>query len=371
MYFSGKTNGSRGDRLSFESSLIRREVIVRSLSIKFALLFGLTAVLPFSAMSQAQLLPVSVELGDVSVTKLPFVMAADAGIYNRNGLDVRQYITPRAAELIRQSSGLIVPKDFVGTGLGDINIGGGSPTMVRMTSDARAPQRVVLATNDPVSRFHIISRTEITRPEDLKGKRLGFSSVGALSHYVLILYAQRMGWDHNRDISLMASGTGGELIKRNRVDAFAADEIAVAEAVHLGYRDLVDTSVFNFPMPGSGINALKDWLPNNREAAARFVKSTVDALALIKNDKQAAFKSMAKWYGITDPHVQERIYAQAVRLPGKPYPAIEGLRKMIEVYDYREMRLHKPEDFVDASFVEQLDKSGYIDGLYRSPAGGR
>ena len=230
---------------------------------------------------------------------------------------------------------------------------------------------MVLATNDPVSRFHIISRTEITRPEDLKGKRLGFSSVGALSHYVLILYAQRMGWDHNRDISLMASGTGGELIKRNRVDAFAADEIAVAEAVHLGYRDLVDTSVFNFPMPGSGINALKDWLPNNREAAARFVKSTVDALALIKNDKQAAFKSMAKWYGITDPHVQERIYAQAVRLPGKPYPAIEGLRKMIEVYDYREMRLHKPEDFVDASFVEQLDKSGYIDGLYRSPAGGR
>ena len=74
----------------------------------------------------------------------------------------------------------MVPKEFVGTGLGDINIGGGSPTIVRMTSDARAPQRIVLATNDPVSRFHIISRTDITRPEDLKGKRIGFSSVGAL-----------------------------------------------------------------------------------------------------------------------------------------------------------------------------------------------
>src|SRR5262245_747508 len=315
--------------------------------------------------AEAQLLPVSIELGDVSLTKLPFVMAAETGIYRRNGLEAKQYITPRAAELIRQSSGVVVPQEFVGAGIGDINIGGGSPTIVRMTSDARAVQRIVLATNDPVSRFHIMSRPDITRPEDLKGKRIGFSSVGALSHYVLMLWCRKMGFDPMRDVSLMASGMGGELIKRGRVDAFAADEIAVGEAIHQGYRDLVDTGAYKFPMPGSGVNALKDWLPKNRDTAARFVKSTVDALALLKTDKQAAFTSMAKWYGITDPRVQERIYAQAVQLPAKPYPAIEGFRKMIEIYDYREMRRHKAEDFVDASFVQELDKSGYIDGLYR------
>jgi len=315
--------------------------------------------------AHAQLLPVSIELGDVSLTKLPFVMAAEAGIYRRNGLDAKQYITPRAAELIRQSSGLVVPKEFVGTGVGDINIGGGSPTIVRMTSDARAPQRIVLATNDPVSRFHIMSRPEIARPEDLKGKRIGFSSVGALSHYVLILWSRKMGFDPVRDISLMASGMGGELIKRGRVDAFAADEIAVGEAIHQGYRDLVDTGAYKFPMPGSGINALKDWLPKNRETAARFVKSTVDALALIRNDKDAAFAAMAKWYGISDARAQEQIYAQAVQLPAKPYPSVEGIKTMMEIYDYREMRQHKPEDFYDASFVAELDKSGYIDGLYK------
>jgi NitT/TauT family transport system substrate-binding protein len=326
-----------------------------------------TVGLPWAAPAWAQnLLPVTVELGDVSLTKLPFVMAAEAGIYRRNGLDVRQYITPNAAELIRRSSGLVVPKDFVGTGLGDINIGGGSPTIVRMTTDARAPQRVVLATNDPVSRFHIISRTDITRPEDLKGKRIGFSGVGALSHYVLHLFAERMGWDARRDLSLLANGMGGELIKNGRVDAFAADEIAVGEAIHAGYRDLVDTGIYNFPMPGSGVNALKDWLPKNRETAARFIKSTVDALALIKTDKPAAFAAMAKWYGITDRTQQEHIYAQAALLPAKPYPAADGFKKMIEVYDYREMRIHKPEDFYDASFVAELDKSGYIDSLYKS-----
>jgi len=87
-------------------------------------LAAVTAIAPIAVPSaQAQLLPISVELGDVSLTKLPFVMAAEAGIYRRNGLDARQYITPRAAELIRQSSGVVVPKEFVGTGIGDINIG--------------------------------------------------------------------------------------------------------------------------------------------------------------------------------------------------------------------------------------------------------
>src|SRR5207244_13514569 len=124
-----------------------------------AVLSGPTSVVSVSA--QEKLLPVSVELGDVSLTKLPFVMAAETGIYRRNGLDVKQYITPNAAELIRRSTGLVVPKDFIGTGMGEINIGGGSPTLVRMTTDARAPQRVILATNDPISRFHIMSRTDI------------------------------------------------------------------------------------------------------------------------------------------------------------------------------------------------------------------
>jgi ABC-type nitrate/sulfonate/bicarbonate transport system substrate-binding protein len=63
-------------------------------------------------------------------------------------------------------------------------------------------------------------------------------------------------------------------------------------------------------MAGSGVNAGKSWLAKNREAAARFIKATVEAIALIKTDKQLAFAAMRKWYGITDAAHQESIYAQ-------------------------------------------------------------
>src|SRR5579862_3152010 len=92
-----------------------------------------------------KLIPVTVELGDVSLTKLPFIMAADNGIYERNGLKVSQYITPGAAQAVRGSGVIVPPENIKSDVTGDINIGGGSPTLVRMTSIATAPHRVILA----------------------------------------------------------------------------------------------------------------------------------------------------------------------------------------------------------------------------------
>ena len=94
----------------------------------------------------------TVELGDVSLTKLPFIMAADYGIYEKNNLKIRQYITPSAAKAI-EAKGVKVPAENIGREEGIINIGGGSPTMVRMHSVATAPQRVILATTDIYSRY--------------------------------------------------------------------------------------------------------------------------------------------------------------------------------------------------------------------------
>jgi len=312
-----------------------------------------------------KLIPVTVELGDVSLTKLPFIMAADNGIYERNGLKVTQFITPSAAAAVR-ASGVIVPPEYIkGNVIGEINIGGGSPTMVRMTSVATAPHRVILATTDNISRFHVISRGDIATPDDLWGKRIGYGNPGALDQFSMILFLRKIGIDPNRDVAMLSNGGNPQSIVRGLVDAFAGDDLALAEAKKLGLRDLADLYPYQFAMPGSGVNALSDWLPNNRDAAARFIKSTVEAIALMKTDKAAAFASMTKWYGLTDREKLEAVYAEAGKLPAKPYPSIAGLKAMQTIYTWREMAIRAPEDFADSSFVADLDSSGYIDSLYK------
>lgn len=340
---------------------------LRFLTLAFAV--GLLS-LPGAARAQdkagADLIPVTVELGDVSLTKLPFIMAADNGIYEKNGLKVSQYITPSAAAAVR-GSGVIVPPENIKSGvIGEINIGGGSPTMVRMTSIATAPHRVILATTDNISRFHVITRADITKPEQLKGKRIGYGNLGALDHLSMFLFLRNvMHLDPNKDVSMFSSGNGPQSIAKGLVDAFAGTDIALTQSKKLGFNDLVDLHQYHFVMPGSGVNALTDWLAKNRDTAARFMKATVEAIALMKTDKKAAFASMTKWYGINDPAKLEAVYAEAKNLPSKPYPSIEGLKNMQSVYTWREIAKKKPEDFVDSSFIAKLDQSGYIDSLYK------
>jgi|HubBroStandDraft_4_1064222.scaffolds.fasta_scaffold176321_2 NitT/TauT family transport system substrate-binding protein len=327
-------------------------------------LFALSLFAAMPAFGQEKLLAITVGLGDVSLNKLMFVIAAETGTYRKNGLEVAQFITPGAAAVVRRS-GIEVPKEFVRNAPGDINIGGGSPLMVAMTTNALATERVILATTDPVSRFHVISRPDITRPEDLKGKRIGYSVYGALSHFSAIGFAKRMGWDPDRDISLIGNAMSVDVLKSGRVDALVGDETAWTMAINAGFRDLVDLGQYHFAMAGSGVNAEKSWLAKNREAASRFIKATVEAIALIKTNKPVALAAMKKWYGITDPAHQESIYVEAAKLASTPYPNIEGIKAVMATYNYHEMARHAPEDFYDASFVAELDKSGYIASLYK------
>lgn len=104
--------------------------------------------------------PIDVSLGDVSLNKVAFLVAADNSIYEKNGLKIRQFITKEAASRISRS-GIVVPAEFVGTDDQDekapISVGGGSPLIVSMTTDARSTDRVIVATTDSQARFHIIS----------------------------------------------------------------------------------------------------------------------------------------------------------------------------------------------------------------------
>ena len=328
-----------------------------------------TAAAPFalSARAGAQSTPtaLTVELGDVSATKVPFIVAAESGIYARNGLDVTQFITPAAAANAGES-GLTVPAESIKSGvIGDINIGGGSPTIVRMTTVATAPQRVVLATNDNTVTFHVYARGNIRTFADLKGKRIGYGNPGALDQLLLMVIAQKMGWNPDRDWSMLSNVHGPELALKTGVDAYVGDTLAASEALKSGFRDLGDLSRYHVPILGSGVNAMNSWLARNRPAAAAFVKSTVEAIALVKTNKDAAYAAMQKWYGLSDPNRLATLYAYAAHMPSKPYPSAAGLRVVRSIYTWREMQVHPESYFIDPSFIAALDKSGYIDSLYK------
>jgi NitT/TauT family transport system substrate-binding protein len=312
-----------------------------------------------------KLVPLDVALGDVSLNKVSFLIAADTGIYARNGLDVHQFITPGAAAVAR-NSGIAVPAENVKADIGNapISIGGGSPMIYRVANSGGV-HRIVIATTEGIIRDHIIASPNIKSVADLKGKRLGYSVPGAVTHVGAIGFAKAMGWEPGKDITLVGGGNALNPLLEGREDALLGTGMLFAMASERKLNDLIDLTQYKIPVAGSSILAEKNWLQSNRDTAARFVKSAVEADALMKTDRGAFNAALVKWFNIKDAATQQSMYREAVDIPRKAYPAVEGIKNTLAVYDSPQMRKYKAEDFYDSSFIAALDKSGAIDRLYK------
>ena len=185
-----------------------------------------------------------------------------------------------------------------------------------------------------------------------------------MTHLGAIAFVRKMGWDPNKDISLMGNGNALNPLREGREDALLGSAMLFAMAPELKLKDLIDLAQYKIPVAGSSILAERNWLKGNRDTAARFVKSAVEAIALMKTDRRAFDAALAKWFNIKDSTTQERMFHEVAEIPKKPYPAVDGIKNTMAIYDSPEMRKHKPEDFYDSSFITDLDRSGAIDRLY-------
>ena len=136
------------------------------------------------AAAADRLIPVEVALGDVSLNKVPFLIAADAGtLYTQRSRTsvsssrppprlTREQFGRRRAEAICQRR-YRQPADW--------NRRRNANGLPR-GHDAGAVHRVALLTTEGTIRNTIITTGAITRVEDLKGKRFGVSNPGTVTH---------------------------------------------------------------------------------------------------------------------------------------------------------------------------------------------
>jgi len=322
-------------------------------------------------------IPLQVDLTR-SVSKLPFVMALDQGLYEKHGLDIEvrlrepdfeggihlpsNSLAARAWRRLRQPLGG-EPWDPV------IVVNGANYHMIRFMTNAKEPHRVSVAATDCVVRQFIVGSSELRTAEDLKGKRIGVTTRGANSEFVARSFAERMGWDIIQDISLLENGNRLDSLRDGRVDAVIGTERLYAMATDEGFPILVDATTWNEPMAGNSVLVPPDWLedPQKREVARRFLKATVEGVALFHQDKELALDVLERWHGVPSRQHAEKIYDGGQWIPKRPYPCREGIAWGMQRYDSNETRKYSPEDFYDDSLMRELDESGFIDEVYNGP----
>ena len=313
-------------------------------------------------------LSLRVELGTRGLSKLPFVIAYDQGLYEKHGLDVELFMPPpEFDDGIEARRGYLTRYGFRKAKPVDIVVDGATPMMVDTATNAKATRQIVLASTDCVVRSHIIGQKGVSTLEELKGKRIGISAhVRTTTSFVALLLAQRMGWDPTQDISLLRNGWKLDSLEAGKVDAIVANERTFAAAHEEGFPILADTRTWNEAIAGNSVRVEPEWLEQgqNREAARRFLKASIEGIAVFHNQPDIALDVLARWHGIVDEETAQAVYARGATIPAKPFPCYDGIRKTMELYDSNEMRRYVPEDFYDDSLLRELDESGFIAALY-------
>ena len=116
----------------------------------------------------------------------------------------------------------------------------------------------------------------------------------------------------------------------------------------------------------NGVVTTRKYLKTNEDTVRRFLRAYIEGAALAKKDKAFATRVMAKYLGTNEREVLDDAYERVtLHLEIPPYPTVEGVVGVAQDHgkSATQSASAKPEDFLDARLVREIEKSGFIDRL--------
>jgi NitT/TauT family transport system substrate-binding protein len=306
---------------------------------------------------EAQLTKINVAYSAISGDALPAWIAKDAGIFEKNGLDV---------QLVFFTGGTTAVMALVSADTPIAQLAGAAViNSVMAGSDAALIVGGVTSLN-----YYLMGRPEIKTAEQLKGGSVAISRFGSSSDFIARYALQKVGLTPGKDVTIVQIGSTTARVDAaltGRVQATVVNPPASIIAQKRGMTMLADLPKLGLVYQHTSVATTRKYIREHPELVRRYVKSQVDAVHRIYTDKEASLRAFARFIGRTvERDVLEKTWENLLSesvLPRKQYPSLEGIKTILATE--LKGKPGKPEDFVDSSFIRELDQSGYIDGLYK------
>ena len=314
--------------------------------------------LSFYSTVSAQLTKMTVGYSAITGAHLPAWLAKETGIFAKNGLDV-QLVYVRGGATVMMA---LLSKETPISQVGGSSIVGAS---------LRGADAVMIAGGNVTADQWLISRPEIKTAEQLKGGSVAIAVFGGTSDSFARIALKRLGLTPVKDVAILQIGGVPErlsALQKGKVQAAMLSTPDVFIAQKQGFYTLMHVSL---PYPTASVATTRGFIRENPETVRSYVKSQIEAVHRLKTDRATAMSVLVKYLGSPDKEILERTYDLASaddKLSPKQYPTLEGIKNILEPLAEKDPKAKaaKPEDFVDMSFIKELDESGFVDDLYKS-----
>ena len=222
----------------------------------------------------------------------------------------------------------------------------------------------------PTFPSHVMASRTITDVSQLKGKIGGVNRFGTNTDLGLRLTLKKYGLDPERDVKLVPVGGTSQMVAallKGIIQFGLFTEPFVRETEKLGFKSLVDVGSLKIPFHWNGVLTRESTIKSKRPLIAKFVRAMTEAIYIFKTEREWTTTIISKYLKINDPKGLERTYNSfSVILPEIPYPTPEGVKILLDDMMLKNPKVAEtnPKEFVDMSFVQELDRSGSIKKLY-------
>jgi NitT/TauT family transport system substrate-binding protein len=278
-------------------------------------------------------------------------VAKDAGLFKKHGLD---------AEIVFFRGGQMATQALVAGDPPIVNIG----TVVQ--AGLQGHDVVLIASSENAYNYSVVARPGIAKIEQLKGKRLGVSGFGSASYNASLILLKKFNLEPNQDVALVVAGPTSDrlaAVEAGRIDATVLTPSELPRARKQGLVEVYDMLDLGIEVQGNGFATSRSYIKSQRDTVLSALKGYVEAIYYINRHRDETRKIVAKYLRLSDPEVLDATYTAFVKTVSKrPYPTLKGIQFMLDEVAAKlpNARTAKPEQFVDLSLLQQLEKEGFF-----------
>jgi len=299
-------------------------------------------------------------LSSVSALHSAVWVAEQKGLFRKYGIDPEVIVTGQGAAT--GISALLANDIQVVASAGD--------ALVASTLQGADTVMIAGVVNKGLQR--IMARSEIKTPTELKGKKIGVTRIGAVSHSVLLMMLPRWKMSVN-DVQVMQLGSSPNMLAaldRGGIDAAVLTIPSMFVAEDRGYRVLVDMGDTDIYYLHTMIATTRNYVKSSRDRVTRFLKGYLEGLAFVKQNKKESIDIVRKKLQLGAE--QTRNLERSIELlnakyyDSVPYPSLRGVETVLGFVekDNPKAKSADPKSFVDDSLLREIEQSGFIKKLY-------
>ena len=269
--------------------------------IFFLIMMGAECLNAAIAIAQPAKLPVKVHSPGRSILSLPFQIAEDQEFYKDEGINVEFLVMPTGAGVQALIAGDVDASQILGLTL-------------RAAINRGAPLKIAMVFNDRPT-YSLMSRKDITNPEDLKGKIIASSSPGASSDVLLQRWLTQKKLAPRKDLTIVYIGATAityQALARGSVAAAVLVPPFDARSKTEGFYELSNFGKEDLgPFLGGGVSVSDKFLHERPDAMTRFLRGTWKALRLLKTNRKVSLGIMEKSLNLT-PEIAGLVYDSTI-----------------------------------------------------------